>query len=137
MELKLSKSKPKLTKSELELQAIRKIKLESTLEEKNYTVRKNELARIISDKYPEYYIYEVQDMLVMLSEVIQECIAEGKNVHIENFGTFISKVNNDMYTKHPGTGVWQWFKGNLSMQFKSSRKLQDRLKKIKVKGSNA
>lgn len=68
-------------------------------------------------------------MLRLIPFTIEELIAEGHSVKIMNFGVFSSKKNNDRYTKHPQTGVWQLFKGNLTIRFNAARSLLDRLRK--------
>lgn len=86
------------------------------------------LAREIHARHPEYLVFELQDILEIVPESIEALVAQGHSVRITNLGTFSPKQNKDRYTKHPQTGKWEYFKGNLTVNFKSARSLLDRLK---------
>ena len=88
-------------------------------------VKNNQLCDIMHEAFPEYQVYELKDMLGILTDTIETLIKDQKTVvQLENFGNF-------WYTEHQATKGLFMNKGDQTfrkVKFKVSRSLQNRLR---------
>lgn len=101
----------------------------------DYLIRKNKMKlnqKQLIDKLVEfddsYHKYEYSDFVNNLTDVIEQLIKEGHEVKLDNFGVFVPKVNKEFTTHNLKTGDRVTYPSSITMSFKPSVSLQQRIK---------
>lgn len=84
-----------------------------------------------------YHEYEYSDFVNNLTDVIEQLIKEGHEVKLDNFGIFVPKVNQGFTTVNPKTKEQVTYPSSVTMKFKPSVSLQERIKKQTKENTSA
>lgn len=93
-------------------------------------IRQAELARLLHKKSPAYRIYEYNDMLGVLTELLAELALEGEVVQIRNLGTFYPHETKPRTVYDVKQGKHKEVQGNILLKFKPARRIQDKIKAL-------
>lgn len=85
-------------------------------------VNQPEFIQLVSEDC-DYYLYEVEDVLVSIARVINQLISEGKSVNIRNLGEFQPKLKASRAFLHPQKQVQAVSKDSVGVRFRPNANL--------------
>lgn len=91
-------------------------------------IKTADLAKVMNERYPEYRIYEYQDMLRIFSQIMVELALEGEVVQLHRFGTFYPFPTKPRKVFDLQTLTHKDVDGSMILKFKPARALQDKIR---------
>lgn len=90
---------------------------------------KDELAKAIHARMPEYFEYEIKDFLDAFGESIQDILLQGKQVNIPKLGAFTISTNGSRKYFNVVEKQWKQSYGSYTVKFKFSKSIRDNISK--------
>lgn len=91
-------------------------------------INQKQLIKYLHKFDDSYHEYEYSDFVNNLTDVIEQLIKEGHEVKLDNFGVFIPQINKAFNTVNPQTREPVSHPSSVTMKFKASVSLQQRVK---------
>lgn len=91
-------------------------------------ITQKQLLKHLRQYNKDYYDYEYKDFILALTAVTEELIKQGHEVNLQNFGTFVPKVNMPLTTYKMREGIMGTYEGSVTMKFVPSISLQQRIR---------
>lgn len=92
-------------------------------------LNQKQLIKELHKFHDSYHEYEYSDMVNNLTDVIERLIKQGHEIKLDNFGVFTPKVNKEFTTVNPKNNNKVTYPSSVTMKFKPSVSLQQRIKK--------
>ncbi|HPR65009.1 MAG TPA: HU family DNA-binding protein [Thermoanaerobaculia bacterium] len=92
-------------------------------------MKRSDLIRVIQERHGALSRKEAESILNALLKGIEESLAHGEDVHIQNLGTFASTMRRAWEGLNPATGTPRRFSSRKIATFKPSSNLMNLLNK--------
>lgn len=103
------------------------------MDKKSQIIRNVSLAKIMAEYDNSYHLYEYKDFLEIFTEVITQLVSEGKEVQLEQFGTFSPKSNPAKRLYSPLKNIYVDHPSSMGFRFIVSRVLNAKVKDCYIK----
>lgn len=88
---------------------------------------KDELVNALHKYLPDYYDYEIKDLVENYGKAVQDLLLQGKQVHLPFIGTFTISTNGQKDYFNVFSKKWMHSYGSVTLKFKIGKQIRDRI----------